>query len=216
VIDEPVRRYLDHALPGGTEVPPGVRLSMRGRIKTGAWLPFTAIQEADGHSFTWRARAAGGLLHVVDRFAGGQGSMDIRLFGRVPLMHADGPDIVRSAAGRAALESMWAPASLLPERGVEWRAESDGLIVAAWDVPPERPALNVRIDERGAVRSIWALRWGNAGQKEHGYIPCGGEVLAERRFGPLVVPSRVRVGWWFGTPRYEPFFEAEVLELAPG
>jgi hypothetical protein len=24
----------------------------------------------------------------------------------------------------------------------------------------------------------------------------------------------VRVVWWFGTPRYAPFFEAEVTELA--
>jgi hypothetical protein len=25
----------------------------------------------------------------------------------------------------------------------------------------------------------------------------------------LMVPSRVTVGWWFGTPRYAPFFKAE-------
>jgi hypothetical protein len=65
------------------------------------------------------------------------------------------------------------------------------------------------------VQSVSALRWGNAGQREFGYIPCGCEVRAERRFGDLVVPSSVEVGWWFGTPRYAPFFNAEVLALAP-
>jgi hypothetical protein len=67
----------------------------------------------------------------------------------------------------------------------------------------------VRIDGHGAVKNAVADRWGSSGQKEFGYIPCGCEVHAERRFGNLVVPSRVTVGWWFGTPRYAPFFKAE-------
>jgi hypothetical protein len=48
----------------------------------------------------------------------------------------------------------------------------------------------------------------------HGYVPCGAEVHAERRFGPLLLPSRVTVGWWFGTPRWAPFFEAEIVAAA--
>ena len=41
---------------------------------------------------------------------------------------------------------------------------------------------------------------------------CG---RAGQRFGDLVLPSRVTVGWWFGTPRYEPFFEATILSAEP-
>jgi hypothetical protein len=63
------------------------------------------------------------------------------------------------------------------------------------------------------VREATALRWGNAGRKEFGYIPCGCEVRAERRFGDLVVPSQVTVGWWFGTPDYEPFFTTRIEDL---
>jgi hypothetical protein len=98
---------------------------------------------------------------------------------------------------------------------VSWRAEDDELIVGAWDVGPERPELRIRVGADGAVRSLSALRWGNAGQRDFGYIPCGCEVRAERRFGDLVVPWALTVGWWFGTPRYAPFFEADVLTLAP-
>ena len=79
----------------------------------------------------------------------------------------------------------------------------------------ERPELRLRVAGSGAVRSVSALRWGNAGQRDFGYIPCGCEVRSERRFGDLVVPSALTVGWWFGTPRYAPFFEADVLELTP-
>ena len=57
------------------------------------------------------------------------------------------------------------------------------------------------IDEDGAIRAVSALRWGNAGEKTFQYIPFGGEVHAERRFGDFVVPSYLSVGWWFDTPR---------------
>jgi hypothetical protein len=33
---------------------------------------------------------------------------------------------------------------------------------------------------------------------------------AERRFGDLVVPSELTVGWWYGTARYSPFFQATI------
>jgi hypothetical protein len=58
-LEEPVQRYLNHALAPGTVVADGRRLSMAGRIKVGAWLAFDAEQEmsGDGHAFTWTARA---------------------------------------------------------------------------------------------------------------------------------------------------------------
>jgi hypothetical protein len=210
-LPEPVERYLAHALPTGPPRGPAVALRMAGRVKLGAWLPFTAGEQCDGRSFVWRARV--GPLHVTDRFAGGAGATEGRLLGRRRVFHAHGEDVSRSSAGRAALEAIWAPGALLPERGVSWRAESDELIVATWDVLPERPEVRLRIAPDGALRAVSALRWGNAGRSSFGYIPCGCEVVAERRFGDLVVPSAVTVGWWFGTPDYAPFFTARVEGL---
>jgi hypothetical protein len=215
-LDEPVRRYLSHAIREGAELGAGVRVTMTGEIKLVLWLPFSARQECDGRSFAWRARVGFGPFAAVvvdDRFAQGAGSMEARLFGRIKLFRADDENTARSAAGRAALEAIYTPASLLPQRGITWRTESEYEIVARWDVPPERPELHLHIDDRGAVRSYHALRWGDVGQKEFGYIPCGCEVAAERRFGDLVVPSSITGGWWFATPRYTPFFRAEIGEL---
>ena len=205
-LDEPVRRYFTHALAPGSAPGDGVRLEMRGRIKLGAWLPFSATWEGDGRSFAWRAKA--GPLRVVDQFARGAGSMDVRLLGRA-LVHADDADTARSGAGRAAVEAAtWSPASLLPERGVRWRAQAEDHLVATWDVAPEQPEVHVRIAHDGAIRATWLDRW--HGQ---GYVPCGGEAWADRRFGDVTIPSRLSAGWWYGTPRYAPFFEAEVLAV---
>ena len=217
-LDEPVRRYLTHALMPGASLVPGVRLWMTGRIKVRTWLPFRAVWEGDGRSLSWKAVVGPGgrpLLRVLDHFADGAGSMDVRLLGRLTLVHAADDDTTRSAAGRAAVESTWAPASLLPERGVTWRAESDDLIVATWDVPPERPEVHIRIDANGAMRSSCVMRWDNGDHGLRGYIPCGGDAHAEQRFGDIVIPSRLTAGWWYGTPRYDPFFEAEIHAAEP-
>jgi hypothetical protein len=208
-LDEPVERYFRHAIRDGAERGRGGRLTMTGRIRVGPWLHFTGVETCDGRSFVWQARIAGGLFVVTDRFDRGAGSTEGKLLGRMRLFRSDGVDTTRSAAGRAALEAIWSPRSLLPESGVTWRAESDELIVASWDVPPERPEVHLRIDGRGAVRSAWAQRW-----RDGGYLPCGCEVHAERRWGDLVVPSRVTVGWHFGTPAYRPFFSAQIEDLA--
>jgi hypothetical protein len=212
-LDEPVRRYFVHAIREGAPLSPAVRLTMAGRIRVGTWLPFTAVEELDGRSFAWSARVRFGRLTILradDRLAAGNGSMSVRLGGRLALFRATGPDVARSAAARAAVESLWSPCALLPRRGVEWRAAADDHIVAAWQVPPERPEVHFRIDERGAVRSAWVARWRNGR-----YVPCGASVSGERRFGDLVVPSVLTVAWEFGTPAAAPFFTAELRALGP-
>jgi hypothetical protein len=215
-LNEPVRRYFTHALAPGAPTDGRVRLAMRGRIDVGVWLRFAASWEGDARSFTWRAAAGPlGLLRVVDRFADGAGSMEVRVRPGIRLVHATHEDVTRSGAGRAAAEAIWAPAALLPEHGVAWRAERDDLVVATFDVPPERPALRLRLADDGAVRAAEVLRWDDGSHGRRGYVPCGGEVLEERRFGALTIPSRVRIGWWWGTPRYRPFFEAEITAAEP-
>jgi hypothetical protein len=192
-----------------------MRLTMAGQIKVGLWLSFSAEQDlSDGHAFEWRARAGFGPhkpLHVTDRYDPGSGSTDGRLFGRLRFLHADDQNTIRASAGRAAVESIFAPTTLLPDAGTSWRTESDEVIVAKIDVPPECAELRLTIGRDGALRSMEVQRWGNVGQDAFGYIPFGGDVLAERRFGDLTLPSSLSVGWWFGTPRFAPFFKAEIV-----
>jgi hypothetical protein len=213
-LDEPARRFFTHAIRDGATLGAGVGLRMTGRIKVGTWLPFSAQMTVDGRSFAWRARVGWGPftpLRVLDSYADGAGNTEGRLLGRLGLFHAADLNTTRSSATRAALESVvFAPLSVLPSRGVAWRAETNDVIVAGFDLSPEHPEVRVRIDEHGAIRTVIALRWGNAGEQTFQYIPFGGEVHAERRFGDLLLPSSLTVGWWFDTPRYAPFFKADI------
>lgn len=218
-LDEPVRRWFTHAIAPGSPLAQRYRVEMSGRIKADLWLPFSAQEEIDGRSFRWRARVGLGpltLLRIDDGYARGRGRTEGRLFGRRRLFASDDDDTARSAAARTALESVvFAPPTVLPARGVAWRAEDERTIVGRFDLPPERPEVQVEIDDRGAMRSAVAARWGPGDRGEHAYVPCGGEIHAEGRFGGLVVPSRVTVSWRFGTPRQAPFFKADVRLVAP-
>jgi hypothetical protein len=217
-LDEPVRRYLQHALAEPAGAPDAMRLDMSGRIRVGGWLAFAATQELSADGFVWDARAGLGRLrplHVVDRYRAGTASMTGRLPGGLRFLHADGPDTVRSAAVRAALERVWAPGLLTPEQGVRWHAEDEHVIVAALDVAPEHVELRLEIDAHGALRRVSAPRWGRVQTKAYTSILFGAEVHAERRFGAVVIPSAVDVGWWFGTPRYAPFLRATIDAARP-
>jgi hypothetical protein len=218
-LDEPVQRFLAHAVAPGTRVPGAVRIGMHGRVRVGPWLPFTADQVTALGAFSWRARVGFGPLtavRVLDRFADGAGLMDVRLLGRVPVVRADDEHTARSAAARAALEAAtFAPALLLPERGVAWQARADDHLVATWTVAPERPEVHIRIDPAGAPKAVYALRWDRKGTEAHQYIPCGCDVHGERRFGGFTVPAAVTVSWWYGTDRQEPFFRAELDRYQP-
>jgi hypothetical protein len=196
-----------------------MRLTMRGRVKADVWLPFRAEEEVDGGSFSWRARIGLGQLTVVeiaDGYSHGVGSSEGLLLGRRTLFAKADEDTARSAAGRAALESVvFAAPSVLPQRGVAWRAESDDRIVARFDLPPERPEIEVRIDSQGAIKQVSGARWGPLDGEGYGYIRCGCDVQAERRFGDVTVPSKLTVSWRVGTPRQAPFFKAEIAAAAP-
>lgn len=166
--DEPVRRYFAHAIRPGAPLTDRVRLEMTGRIKVGAWLPFTAEQTLSGRSFVWRARVGRGRmapLRVVDRYAGAAGRTEGTLLGRIRLFGSDDVNTTRSAAGRTALEAaVFNPAGVLADSGVAWRAEAEDHLVAVFDLPPERPEVHLEIDAAGRLRTAYARRWGNAGR----------------------------------------------------
>jgi hypothetical protein len=102
------------------------RLGMRGQLRLGRWLPFQAEQVvAPHHGFYWAARVAG-LINGFDRYLDGQGELRWKLLGVVPVTQAEGPNVARSAVGRAAGEAMWLPPALLPRLGSSGRQPTTG------------------------------------------------------------------------------------------
>jgi hypothetical protein len=134
-LPDAVRRHLRGAIAPGTALATSGRLRMRGQLKLGRWLPFRAEQVlAPTMSSTgrpaWAARVAG-VVGGFDRYVDGHGELQWKLLGLMPVVQAQGPDVARSAVGRAAGEAMWIPIALLPRFGVQWAAADDRQVTAA-------------------------------------------------------------------------------------
>jgi hypothetical protein len=215
---EPVRHHLAQAVAPGTALSTSARLSMRGQIKVGRWLPFRARQVLNPHQgFVWAARAAG-LIAGVDRYADGAGLTDWKLAGLVTVAHGEGPDVTRSAAARAGAEGIWLPTALLPRFGVRWAAQAADRITAAFAVGDTPLELELRLDAAGRIMSLSFDRWGDPGDGGgYAWHPFGGEITGYASFAGLSIPSAGRLGWFWGTDRWTQgeFFRYAITGLQP-
>jgi hypothetical protein len=105
---------------------------------------------------------------------------------------------------------VFAPRAFLPARGYAWRAEGDDHIVASTENPPEHVQVHLRIAPDGRLLNAVAQRWGQVAKGTFGYLPFGADIQEERRFGDLVIPSRLTAGWHYGTDTYSPFSKATI------
>jgi len=205
-LPEPARRYFRHAIAPGTALATTVRLEMTGTMRLGPqapWLPFEARQILSPHrGFVWRATVGRGLRTFVggDQYAEGRGAVRFWLWGALPVVRAGGGssarDVARSAIGRMAAEAVWAPAALLPSRGVRWTSPSDEAAVAAFGIDREPVEVALTLDPAGAVRRVQLARWGNStDDRRYAAIPFGAGVTADTRFGGYTIPTELAVSW---------------------
>jgi len=211
----PARRYLEHAIAPGTSLASAARLRMHGKIKLQRWFPFTAEQVINaqrGMIWAATARMYGLPIRGSDRLVDGKGALRWKLFGIIPIVTASGPDVTRSTAGRLAAESVWLP-SVLCDEGVAWMASDSRHAHARVTVQGETADLALTVDDSGALQEIRLSRWGNPERAEFHYADFGGVVQEEGTFGGYTIPTRLRIGWYVGTERFEPegeFFRVTV------
>jgi hypothetical protein len=199
----PARRWLTRSIAPGTPLSRTVVLDMQGHFRLGRWLPMRAVQVLSPPAgLVWLARIGWGPLSFrgFDRYEEERGEMQWRLPGQVPVMHAGGADVDRSAAGRLAGEAVWTPAAFLDPR-VTWRAGGDDTVTAEWALGPHRVSTELRVDAGGRLLAVSIRRWGKPGGDPWGEYPFGGAVAEEKAFGGMRIPTRMTVGWFYGTKR---------------
>jgi hypothetical protein len=217
-LPEPVQRHLAQAIAPGTPLAASARLRMRGHIKVGRWLPFRARQVLNPHrGFVWAARAAG-VIAGSDRYLDGVGGMEWKLAGLVTVARAQGPDVARSAAGRAGAEAIWLPTALLPRFAVRWSAGSADQVTAGFRVGDTPVELRLRLDAAGRITSLAFARWGDPDNRgAFAWHRFGGELTGYRSFQGLTIPSEGRLGWFHGEDRWAAgeFFRYRITDLEP-
>ncbi|MFN4128869.1 MAG: DUF6544 family protein, partial [Paracoccaceae bacterium] len=199
-LPEVAQRYFARAITPGTPLHRMVRLEMVGSfIMNGTAMPMTARQilAPPGHGFVWQAEVGTGLM----RFAGSDGfyapaggAVDswtkFWLRGLIPLARIGGTSDHQSAAAtRVMLESIWAPASLLPQFGAEWvQTGPDSAEVRFAGARGIEP-MQIALDAEGNPLEVWALRWTDANpEKVHRLQPFGGKMLEMTRHQGFLIP----------------------------
>ena len=213
------RRYLDHAIAPKGVPASRVRLRMHGEIKLKGWLPFTADQviRSDG-DMLWRAtvKQSGVPIRGFDRLVTGQGAMQWKLFGLVPVMTAAGSDITRSTIARVVAESVWLPTVFL-RRDITWTMSAAMHPVAHRMLHGEATSLELALDSSGRVDNLKIARWADPDGAGFRYVDFGALAIAEETFGGYTIPTRLRVGYYIDTPRFESegeFFRVTIDDAA--
>lgn len=220
-VPEPVRRFFRASIAQGTPLATAARLRIRGYIKLRRWVPFRSTEVLAPHrGFVWAAHAAG-VISGSDHYLDGAGRMQWKLGGLITVMQGSGPDVSRSAGGRAGAEAIWVPTSLLPRYGVAWSASDDHHIAASYEIDGIPIDARVEIDADGRVVSQRIDRWGDPDATGRwAWHPFGCDATEHRSSDGVTIPSRGRVGWFHGTERWKTgeFFRYDVThyELAVG
>ena len=220
-LPEIARRYFIHAIAPGTPLRTTVRLRMTGEFLLGDARKFqTYAMNADQmlsppDQFVWMPTMRSGIIDISgsDALVSGKAWTRFWMNGLVRVVDAGGTaDMVRSALSRSAMEAIWAPASLLPDRGVRW--EQIGADTARLTFATGIEPVDILLGPDGAVRQVVTMRWSDVNPATRFQLqPFGGTVEGEATFGGFTIPSKVSIGNHFGTPNYLPFFQAELVEV---
>jgi hypothetical protein len=184
------------------------------RLNTNAdWIPFTATQTIRAErGFVWQPDlTAKGFLKMsgADYYYQNEARLYFTIFGLIPIVNATGEEISQSAAGRFLIEGIWLPSEYLPRNGARWESESDSTARVFQSVDRFSSTITVQVDSSGRLLSVRTLRYQDSNRE---FIPFGGTIDEERQFNGYRIPSKVRVGWNFGSDNYAEFFRAEILE----
>jgi hypothetical protein len=218
---EIARRYFAHAIADGTPLPSTVELEMRGTFLLGDKRKYQTYSMharqilRPPYEFVWMPTLRSGLMSITgsDGLVSGRAWTRLWLLKLIPVANVrTSPDMVRSAAFRAASEGLWLPASLLPANDVRW--VQTGPDTAQVTIGRTEPPITLQLSlaRNGAVRSVVGQRWSNANpEKRFRLQPFGGTVADEITVGGFTIPAKLKVGNHYGTRDYLPFFQAEVI-----
>jgi hypothetical protein len=214
-----VERYLQRALPSEGPLPQIVRFSQTGemQLKPGRWLPFDAQQEVrvDRVEFSWRARfrvAPMVGIRVHDWFREGEGALEARLLGLIPVARAAGRETARSEAMRYLAELPWFPHAILGNADLVWRELEPGAVELAASVGDGEAAVTLWFDEAGdIVRASAPDRPRQEGERivERAW---SGTFDDYQELGGVRVPTRAEVAWELPDGLF-PYFRGRVTRL---
>lgn len=190
-LPEPVGRWLRWSGVVGKKRPATVRLRQSGELRLGnsGWFPFVAEEyfTIDPPAFIWAARMTmvpGVTVIGRDRLVDGEGSIEMRLLGLVPVARDTGPEMDRGALLRYLNEIMWFPAAGLSP-SISWEAVDSESARATITHAGVSASATFRFDRDGRLTDMVADRY----DREAGRVlPWSTPISDYGEFGGVRVP----------------------------
>ncbi|MCY7278849.1 MAG: hypothetical protein LH702_35215 [Phormidesmis sp. CAN_BIN44] len=194
------RRYLEQAIAPGTPLASAVRLWMHGEMKLGKhWHSFKAEEVICwDRGMIWQVTTLMNDLPILgcDRVVDGVGNASWNTIQR------SGEDITRSCVGRVQAESIWLP-SVLCNSDIIWTELNASQVQATFTALGEPAKLTLTVSNQGVLEQIKVDRWGSLEGEAFHYGDFGGIVEQSDIFEGYTIPTQLRVGWFFGSERFE-------------
>lgn len=200
-LPEVMQRYLRYAQVVGKEPIHTVRLRQRGMYRTHPgqkWLPFVAEQSftTNPPAFRWQMRSQ--LfplisLSVKDQFAEGHGSLRVKLWSRITLAKARGPEMDQGELQRYLAEMAWFPTAWLSQ-AIEWQIIDAHSVQATIREPGITASGVLHVNEQGQLTHLTTERY----REERGLYrldPWSGQFDAYQEVDGIRIPTRFEITW---------------------
>jgi hypothetical protein len=192
-----IAEYYRRCVPNPPSTVRGTFLKQVGEIRMSPnrpWLPFTAQQTCSGieTEFVWQAKFKMAPLVtglVIDRYKKGQGLLDAKIWGIIPVAHARGPEIDQGEAQRYLSEIVWCPMALLHNPDINYREHSKD-VVRVW-VINEQTYVDLIFNSDGDIVGTKTTTRSRGDKIQ----PWVGRFTDYKQFEGIRAPSRAEV-WW--------------------
>ena len=202
-LPDPVQRHLRQAGVPGTPWITEVTVEQEGVFRLAPereYAPITARQtyRVDRPEFEWKARLKMSpvmTVRGVDRLTNGEGFMQMRLYGIIPVMTARGEKLNQGALTRYLSEMIWFPQAFLADF-ISWEAIDEHHAKAILTAPTMAVSGIFEFDDEGRFVTFTTERYYNDGEKDC-MLPWNTPAASYGELGGLQLPVRGKAIWTF-------------------
>jgi hypothetical protein len=203
-LPEPVQRYLRLAGVVGQPRVHNYRIRFRGRIRSApdsAWMPFEADQQSfadePARLFHMRARMFGLPVDVFHRLTDGHATMQVKVFGAIPMADARGPEMDRAETVTLFNDMCLLAPGTLVEPGITWEPIDGHSVRARFTNASQTISAELLFDADGRLSNFVSddRTRSSPDGKTHTPRRFSTPVRDYRAFGPLTLPAYGEARW---------------------
>lgn len=197
----------------------GVQFRQTARLRMAPDKPWKPIQcsqtiAINEPGFVWVADQKAGpvtSVTVLDAYVSGEGLLEARLFGSIPVARMGGPGAAHSELMRYLAELAWAPDAMYHNSQLRWSEPGNNMVIVEADSAGGPAQIRLYFDERGDLVEIQADGREAREGKTSVMRPWRGIFSDYREIGGRRIPARGEVGYVYDSG-YAAYFQGEILD----